>query len=170
MATPLPYHVHPIASGDRSWVTEQVRRLWGGAYVVAHGVTYYPDDLPGFLAIRESERVGLIAHTIEGERCQIVALYSLHPGIGVGSGLVEAVKENALSLGCRTLWLTTTNDNLDALGFYQKRGFVLKTIHRNAAAIARQLKPELPVVGLHGIPVRDEIDLEMPLAPLTPAE
>jgi hypothetical protein len=55
----------------------------------------------------------------------------------------------------------TTNDNLNALRFYQKRGFVLVSVHRNAVIKSRQLKPEIPLTGNDGIPLRDEIELEM---------
>ena len=57
--------------------------------------------------------------------------------------------------------LTTTNDNLNALRFYQKRGLVLVTVHRNALTRSRQLKPQIPLIGNDGIPLRDEIELEM---------
>lgn len=56
------------------------------------------------------------------------------------------------------------DDNLNALRFYQKRGFVLVAIYRNALDIARKLKPEIPLIGNDGIPLRDEIELEMILA------
>ena len=36
-------------------------------------------------------------------------------------------------------------------------------VHRNAVDRARQTKPEIPRVGQHGIPLRDEIELEMRL-------
>jgi hypothetical protein len=57
--------------------------------------------------------------------------------------------------------LVTTNDNLNALRFYQKRGFVLVAVHRNALEVSRKLKPEIPLVGMDSIPLRDEIELEM---------
>ena len=63
------------------------------------------------------------------------------------------------------LWLITTNDNTDALRFYLRRGFVLVAVHRDAVTYARQsIKPELPLVGYHQIPLRDEIELELPHA------
>jgi ribosomal protein S18 acetylase RimI-like enzyme len=65
--------------------------------------------------------------------------------------------------GCRRLWLVTTNDNTAALRFYQKRGFVIAGVHRNAIVEARRLKPEIPLVGRNGIAIRDEIELEQPL-------
>jgi hypothetical protein len=61
------------------------------------------------------------------------------------------------------LWLITTNDDLRALGFYQKRGMSLVMVYRNAMDLARKLKPQIPLVGLNCIPFRDEIELEMVL-------
>ncbi|MCG0275770.1 MAG: hypothetical protein L5655_06315 [Thermosediminibacteraceae bacterium] len=49
--------------------------------------------------------------------------------------------------------------------FYQKRGFLLVAVHRNALEQARKLKPEIPLIGIDGIPLRDEIELELPLEP-----
>jgi len=52
---------------------------------------------------------------------------------------------------------------LTAQRSYQQRGFVLAAIHRNALEQSRKLKLEIPVVGSDGIPLRDEIELEMML-------
>ena len=42
----------------------------------------------------------------------------------------------------------------------QRRGFRLDAIHRGAVDDSRsRLKPEIPVVGAYGIPLRDEIEL-----------
>jgi hypothetical protein len=65
--------------------------------------------------------------------------------------------------GCRRLTLITTNDNLHALGFYQRRGFELAGIQRGAIGRARELKPSIPLIGQNNIPLRDEIELELPL-------
>ena len=66
--------------------------------------------------------------------------------------------------GLRRLWVLTTNDNVDALRFYQRRGFRLSALRPGAVDEARrQLKPEIPELGEYGIPIRDEIELEMPL-------
>jgi len=92
--------------------------------------------------------------------CEIISLDSLVPSVGIGTALVEAVKETARAHNCKRIWLTTTNDNLNALRFYQKRGFILVTIHRDAVNIARKYKP-IPLTGADGIPIRDEIELEL---------
>jgi ribosomal protein S18 acetylase RimI-like enzyme len=75
--------------------------------------------------------------------------------------LIEGVKSTAVSKKCRRIWLITTNDNTSGLRFYQKRGFVLSALYRNALEQSRELKPEIPSVGLDGIPLRDEIELEL---------
>jgi RimJ/RimL family protein N-acetyltransferase len=73
------------------------------------------------------------------------------------------VSNIALKAGCRRIWLITTNDNTAALRFYQKKGFSLVAVHRNAIERSRQLKPEIPETGNDGIPLRDEIELEIVL-------
>lgn len=86
---------------------------------------------------------------------------ALEQGRGVGSALLGAVEELARRRGCKRLWLVTTNDNTHALAFYQRRGFVLAALHRDAVTEARKtLKPSLPLVGEGGIPLRDELELE----------
>jgi len=75
--------------------------------------------------------------------------------------LIEAVRLLARRQGCTRLWVITTNDNVDALRFYQRRGFRLVTVHRGAVDRSRaSLKPEIPPVGAYGIPLRDEIELD----------
>ncbi len=104
--------------------------------------------------------MGLITYCLEDKNCEIVSLNSLKPSVGIGTALVEAVKDVAGKSGCKRVWLITTNDNLNALRFYQKRGFSLATIHRNAVEKSRKLKP-IPLTGFDGIPIRDEIELEL---------
>jgi ribosomal protein S18 acetylase RimI-like enzyme len=84
-------------------------------------------------------------------------------GTGVGTALLDAVKNAAGWAGCKRLWLVTTNDNTHALRFYQKRGFHIAAVHRNALLRSRELKPEIPLAGMDGIPIRDEIELEIVL-------
>lgn len=150
---------------DRDKVSRLTAEHWGSEIVMVHGVVYKPAALPGFIAVESGteEWLGWITYQVQGEDCEIVSLNSLLPARGIGSGLVEAVKDIALKAGCRRLWLITTNDNLEALRFYQKRGFVLVAVHRNTVLESRKMKPEIPLVGKDGIPIRDEIELEMPL-------
>jgi ribosomal protein S18 acetylase RimI-like enzyme len=96
---------------------------------------------------------------------EIAILESFHEGQGVASALLAQCVAVALGAGAARLWLITTNDNVEALRFYQRRGFVLVAVHRDAVTRAREtVKPELPLVGFHEIPLRDEIELELPRA------
>ncbi|MEV5411149.1 GNAT family N-acetyltransferase [Thermopolyspora sp. NPDC052614] len=76
--------------------------------------------------------------------------------------LIAAVEEVAAGLGLSRLWLMiTTNDNVDALRFYQRRGFRFAAIHAGAVDDSRaRLKPEIPETGNYEIPIHDEITLE----------
>jgi ribosomal protein S18 acetylase RimI-like enzyme len=136
---------------------------WGADFVVAHGVIYRPDAVDGFVAEHNAEWVGEITYTIVDTECEIVSLDSLREGQGVGTNLINTVADEALKMNCKRLWLITTNDNLHALGFYQRLGFELVKINRHALDATRKLKPNIPLIGMNNIPLRDEIELEMML-------
>lgn len=155
------FTLRPLTISDRDWVARRITESWGAETVVAHDEIYRPAELPGFAAMFEDEIAGLLTFHIQGKACEIVTLDSWREGLGVGSALIEAATQAARRVGCRRLWLITTNDNTHALRFYQKRGFVIAAIHVNALEKARRLKPEIPLIGEDGIPLRDEIELEM---------
>jgi GNAT superfamily N-acetyltransferase len=155
--------VRPIHEHDRPWIASRTRAQWAGETVVTHGMRYVPHDLPGHLALLAGERAGWVTYHIDQLGCEIVALESLRPNLGIGTLLVETVVGVARCAGCRRVWVITTNDNLRALGFYQKRGFVIAAVYPNALERSRALKPEIPLVGQDRIPLRDEIELERAL-------
>jgi ribosomal protein S18 acetylase RimI-like enzyme len=97
----------------------------------------------------------------DGQQCEILTLHADEQWRGAGTALIEAAGQLARRQGCARLWVITTNDNVDALRFYQRRGFCLVRVHRGAVDRSRaMLKPEIPSVGAYGIPLRDEIELE----------
>lgn len=155
--------IRSIKQRDRRWIKKLTIAEWGADFIAVHGEIFYPAELPGFIALLNDEYTGLITYNIEGKACEVITLNTLNPKLGIGSQLIEAVKEQASEAGCRRLWLITTNDNLNALGFYQKRGFHLAALHTDAVTQARRIKPQIPLVGKNGIPNRDEIELEMDL-------
>lgn len=159
--------VRPVLPSEREWVRALTIAEWGAEIVVVHGRVYRPDELPGFWAESGGERSGLLTYEIRDRACEIVTLNALRRGRGIGTALVLAVREEAVRSGCRRLWLVTTNDNLEALRFYQRRGFVLAALRRNAVEASRRRKPQIPLVGAHGIPIRDEIELESTLGPVS---
>jgi DNA-3-methyladenine glycosylase I len=155
------YGIRPFGSEDRPWARQVLAQRWGSPRIVTRGRVHQADALPGFVAETAQGRAGLVTYHLEAGQCEIVSLDSLLEGRGIGSALVAAVRQVAHQAGCTRLWLITTNDNLRALRFYQRRGFLLVAIHRNALDFSRQLKPEIPAVGENGIPLRDEIELGM---------
>ena len=149
---------------DTPQVREFWREHWGEDLIVAHGEIYYPEGMEGIIALEEGQRVGLATYVVRENGCEIVSLDSLREGHGIGGRLIDEVAAAARRAGCGRIFLTTTNDNLHALGFYQKRGFVLITLRPGALDTSRRIKPSIPLIGMHGIPLRDELDLEMKLS------
>ena len=153
--------VKPITDSDRAWVLGVVRH-WGADFVVTRGRKVYPAELDGFAAEDEAgERIGLVTFEIVGDQCEIVTLDAFSRFSGVGTALIKEVSSVARRAGCRRIWLITTNDNIDALRFYQRRGFVIASVHCEAIAESRRMKPSISQIGQYGIPIRDEIEFEI---------
>ena len=142
-------------------VTNFILDQWGSTRVVSKGRVFDPSELEGFAAVADEKVVGLVTFRVERDECEVVTLNSLSEGTGTGSSLLNAVRDTAIKARCRRLWLITTNDNLSALRFYQKWGLRITAIYPNALERSRMLKPEIPLLGKEGIPIRDEIELEM---------
>lgn len=155
--------IRPLSDSDRRWVDEVSTRWWGAPVVVSRGVMHRPAALEGFVAEQGDTRAGLLTLQVRGDACEVVTLNALGKGKGVGTALFRAAEAYARERGCRRLWLITTNDNLRALRFYQRRGMRIVTIHPGAVNQAREAKPEIPLTGDHGILLRDEIELSMDL-------
>ena len=157
------YQIRPISDQDRSWVSALVRELWISDIVVVHGTIYKPAELPGFIADENGEPLGLITYHLEEDECEIVTLDSLRESIGIGTTLVDSVRQAAKDAGCQRLWVVTSNDNLRALSFYQKRGFRINAVRPDGVTESRKVKPEIPLIGYNGIMIMDEIELETKL-------
>jgi len=141
-----------------------LRAAWGTDVVVAHGERIAPAKLPGLVVLSAGRIVGHVSFRIVGNVCEVTSIAADPPRTGIGSRLMDEVIGEARGSGCRSVWLTTTNDNLDALRFYQRRGFRLVALRSGAVDVARrQLKPEIPELGLYGIAMRDELDLALTL-------
>jgi len=133
--------------------------FWGSELQVVHQSVYRPAELPGLIAERAGRVVGLLTYQVSEEMLEVVTLNAIERRTGVGTILMEAVAADARQLRCHEIRLTTTNDNLDAIRFYQRRGLRLVALRPSAVDRARLEKPEIPRVGDYGIPLRDEIDL-----------
>ena len=160
MSTDEPeIRIRPVSEGDRPMLAWLVAELWGSEIVAVHGTCLRPAELGGFIADRSGRVVGLLTYQLVGNMLEIVTLNAIDRRAGIGTMLVEAAVTKARRFGCREVRLTTTNDNVDALRFYQRRGFRLAELRPGAVDQSRRRKPEIPRVGDYGIPLRDEIDL-----------
>lgn len=159
----MKYAIYRITGDEKEWVRTCVLN-WGADFIVTRGRKVDPAELPGFFAVGESgEKTGLATYEIIGDQCELVTLDAFEKFNGIGTVLMDKVKEAARNQGCRRMWLITTNDNLDAIRFYQRRGMTIAAVHLNSLEISRKLKPAIPLIGLHGIPLRDELEFELTL-------
>lgn len=136
---------------------------WAGEEMISRGRVYRPEQLEGFVIEEGGEWLGLLTFFVDGDECEVTSLDSLQEGQGIGSRLLTRAIEEARARGCRRLFLITTNDNLNALGFYQKRGLNIAAVYPGAVNESRKKKPGIPLIGMNGIPLRDEIELEIRL-------
>ena len=136
------FNIRGVQDQDLSWIKDLTIKQWGDELIVVHDDLYIPHDLSGFIAINPSgEPIGLVTFIIDSGECEIVTLNSLETDRGVGTSLLSEVIKVAEGAECKRVCVTTTNDNIQALGFYQRRGFVLVEIRQGAVNQARNIKP-----------------------------
>lgn len=157
--------VRRLTIGDAPRLRQLWTDEWAADTVIVHQEVFRPEQLEGFVV---DDWAGVVTYLVRDSECEIISLNSPEPNRGVGSALIEAVVEEARRHACRRVFLSTTNDNLRALGFYQRRGFAIAAVRLRALNETRRRKPAIPLIGENGIPLRDEIELEMPL-PAGPA-
>ena len=145
---------------DQGALQAIIAEAWGDTFIMIQGEAIYPMRIPALIAESSSQIVGALTYRISDDICEIVTLDAIIEGAGIGTELLDALKEIAEEAGCARITAVTTNDNLDALRFYQRRGFELVRIYRNSVEGYRDMKPVIPQVGRYGIPVRDELELE----------
>src|SRR5688500_15046213 len=153
------FEIRAATAGDREAIVALLRDRWGGETMVVHDAVYGPADLPAFVAVDGPDLVGLVTYEPGIESWHVLSLDSLVSGRGVGSALLDRVESAARAAGSPHITLVTTNDNVDALRFYQRRGYRIASIDPGALDRARRTKPSIPLIGFHGIPVRDELTL-----------
>jgi ribosomal protein S18 acetylase RimI-like enzyme len=157
---PLPIAVRALEPADGAWVRDFLLTHNHALRVVSRGVLHQADELPGFAASLAGTPSALLTYHLANGDLEVVTLHAAQKGRGLGSALLEAAREKARELGCRRLWLITTNDNDPAIEFYKRRGMALVAVHENALEESRRLKPEIPLTGFEGRPIRDELEFE----------
>src|SRR5262245_32758978 len=159
------FKIRPVGARDLEWVREELTRHWGRPQIWSIGRCFQADALPGFIAEDErGGRIGLVTYSlsehVEPHECEVITLSSRAENAGVGAALLDEAVGAAKGAGRTRVFLTTTNDNLRALGFYQRRGWILVRLHQGIIVWARERYPGIPKVGMNRIPLRDELELE----------
>ena len=152
--------IRPAASADNKWLEELMNRDWGGLPLVIRGKKFYPSQLDGIIAENENGIAGFLFYEVRDKDCEIIVFEVFDKFKGTGTSILDNLKEVAKDKKCQRIYLMTTNDHLDALRFYQKRGFHICGIHIDSVKNSIKIKPTIGMIGDHDIPVRDEIDFE----------
>ncbi len=148
---------------------------WGEPRVAARGRLYDLRTLPTLVATRtvvagsareaggtpeaDEQIIGVLTYEIDGDSIEVVSIEAMPPHEGSGTALLATAVELGRAEGLARLLLVTTNDNIDALRFYQRRGLHILEVRPDGVAESRQVKPSIPLIGSYGISMRDEIVL-----------
>lgn len=149
--------VREASDGDCGRIREIANYFWGEERVACLGKEYDIGTLPAYVVHAGGKIAGLLSYALDAESLIIVMLNVLpgYQGLGAGKMLLDAVKEKAAVESRTTVLVTTSNDDLPAMYFYQKNGFQIY-----------EIMPDLLVehhggveVGFAGIQIRDEVRL-----------
>ena len=154
-----PVFVREAAEADARATLELFHRDFRRTQVLAFGEMMDLAVLPAVVAEMKGEIAGALAYRLLPDVLQIVALATdpMWQRSGVGGYLVAEVELMARRRGLGRVIFCTTNDNLPALYFYQRRDYRITELV--AGALLPHIKPAF-ACGFAGIPVRDEIRLE----------
>ncbi len=154
-----------LQPADRDELSAFIEQHWHSPVIMSRGRSFYPHDEEGFIERRDGQIVGLLTYHVENQEMEILTLNATLEGKGIGSALMLATIEKARSLGCQKIWLTTTNDRLKPIGFYQRIGFRMTSINLGVVDEARKIKPQIPEFGERGVRIQDEIVMELHIKP-----
>jgi ribosomal protein S18 acetylase RimI-like enzyme len=160
--------IRPADASDRDWIACTLAQRWGSTTIVTRGRLCDAASFAGLVAMdttfeQEPERVGLLTYRLAPEGLEVVTIDALKTGIGIGTALLSNGVRIARNAGVGRVWLITTNDNLSAIRFYERKGFRVVAVHEGAVDLARLLKPSIPLVAENGIELHDELELELTL-------
>ena len=153
-------HYERIDSANRELVNVFIREHWYTTTMVIRGKQIDMTQTEGFFLLEKENIIGLLTYIVYDGILEIISLDSLRENQGIGSALVNMAVREAAERGLQKIVLMTTNDNINAIRFYQKRGFDMARLFRNAVDAARKLKPEIPLIGENAIPLHHEIEFE----------
>lgn len=153
----MPVIIRPTEEKDHADVHQLLTERWTAPEIMLDDEMVDASRLPGYVAYDGDELVGLVTLIKRDGEWEILTLDSINRWGGVGSQLLDAVSTEARQLNVPRLTVRTSNDNLDAFRFYQRRGFRLEKIGQGVIDRERELKPGIPLRGDYGIEIHDEV-------------
>lgn len=157
--------VVPAAAEHREFLVAELHRHWFSTTISSRGKAFSAHRLPALVAIEGGRPVGHATLVFDDRtrECEVITLSSSLEDRGIGSLLLDHAEDAARARRCTRLFLTTTNDNLRALRFYQRRGMRIAAVYPGMIDRYRAAGSATPVIGASGIPCRDEIELTLQL-------
>ena len=131
--------IHLAAGEFRRLAVQRLAREWGGTEIRIRDRACRFCDCQILVA---DGGKGLLAYDpCDRPTVELVALNAFEPRRGIATAPLEDLVHRLQADGYVTLRLATTNDNLDALRFYQRRGFRIAALRPGAVDDARRVKP-----------------------------
>lgn len=156
--------IMPKTDEHNTFVRHDLIAGYGSEHIISITKEYpQSSQLKGFVAEEAGTLMGVLLYNTDEDECELVYLHVLTSGQGIGKMLLQKLLDSLREQDIQRLWVITTNDNLEALAFYQKQGFKLRNVYPDAMDQVRKVKPFTPLTGKNGIPLRDMIELEMKL-------
>lgn len=153
-----------INTQNREYINSFISEHWFSTDMIIRGTIIDMTKVDGIAALENNSIIGLLTYIIHEDICEIISLDSLLEGKGIGTTLINKLLSIAKEANCNKVIVVTTNDNINAIRFYQKRGFDMIRLYHNALDISRKMKPSIPLIGDNGIPIKHEIEFEINLA------
>jgi len=156
----MEYSIREKENADNNWINDKLKENWGSSILISRRKKYESSSLDGFIAENNEDKLGMCLYRIANNECEIIVFEAFEQQKGIGTALLNTLIEKCSNSKLKRIWLITTNDNIDALRYYQKHGFEIVCIYRHEIEHSRKMKPEIPIIGNHGIKINDEIEME----------
>jgi ribosomal protein S18 acetylase RimI-like enzyme len=148
---------------DNDRISSYLKNNWSGDFLISKGKCHSCDELQGLIAEGDYSINGICLYTIVDSELEVVLIESFEENKGIGSLLMKEIESIAIENEIKKIWIVTTNDNINAIRFYLKKGYSFRKISRNALENYRKVKPGIPLIGYYGIPIMDELEFEKTL-------
>lgn len=155
------FQIRPMT--DRHALEEMLRLRWSDGTLFVRGRLLSPQDVEAFGAYLDDRLHGVVTWRVEDGTLYMLTLNNITDRRGVAVALLDTMVQMGRKKGFPFMRALLTNDNVAGLRFYQRRGFRIVAVHPGVIDMMRHLKPSIPAMGAHNIPLRDEIELEIVL-------